>query len=206
MLHPNITVRSLHALEVKGNSKKILTDAENPKSYEMANLIFKKHEKEAEKFCLRFPALAPAAGVRGCTGGVAGRGPSGGCAAVFGGRSPDTDRRHATQPIQISYLKYHIKTNIHTINVLPSYFVGKVRIYLAVSTSFIIQPIYVLLLGTGLLSEQEGLGHSSHAGPVRIGNFTRTIELLRSRQGRTRGQNMEKKDMSSFCIPPGDPS
>ncbi|KAI8434547.1 hypothetical protein MSG28_003095 [Choristoneura fumiferana] len=35
------------------------------------------------------------------------------------------------------------------------------------------------LLGTGLLSEQEGLGHSSHAGPVRIGNFTRTIELLR---------------------------
>ncbi|KAI8435738.1 hypothetical protein MSG28_003980 [Choristoneura fumiferana] len=29
-------------------------------------------------------------------------------------------------------------------------------------------PIYVLLLGTGLLSEQEGLGHSSHAGPVRF--------------------------------------
>ncbi|KAI8431911.1 hypothetical protein MSG28_004462 [Choristoneura fumiferana] len=42
-----------------------------------------------------------------------------------------------------------------------------------------VQPIYVPLLGTGLLSEQEGLGHSSHAGPVRIGNFTRTIELLR---------------------------
>ncbi|KAI8424488.1 hypothetical protein MSG28_002959 [Choristoneura fumiferana] len=42
------------------------------------------------------------------------------------------------------------------------------------------RPIYVPLLGTGLLSEQEGLGHSSHAGPVRIGNFTRTIELLRS--------------------------
>ncbi|KAI8423277.1 hypothetical protein MSG28_014302 [Choristoneura fumiferana] len=41
-------------------------------------------------------------------------------------------------------------------------------------------PIHVPLLGTGLLSEQEGLGHSSHAGPVRIGNFTRTIELLRS--------------------------
>ncbi|KAI8440532.1 hypothetical protein MSG28_001780 [Choristoneura fumiferana] len=41
------------------------------------------------------------------------------------------------------------------------------------------QPIYVPLLGTGLLSEQEGLGRSSHAGPVRIGNFTRTIELLR---------------------------
>ncbi|CAF4808019.1 unnamed protein product [Pieris macdunnoughi] len=39
--------------------------------------------------------------------------------------------------------------------------------------------IYVPLLGTGLLSEQEGLGHSSHAGPVRIGNFTHTIELLR---------------------------
>ncbi|KAI8420770.1 hypothetical protein MSG28_007983 [Choristoneura fumiferana] len=37
-------------------------------------------------------------------------------------------------------------------------------------------PIYVPLLGTGLLSEQEGLGHSSHAGPVRIGNFARTIE------------------------------
>ncbi|KAI8424645.1 hypothetical protein MSG28_003072 [Choristoneura fumiferana] len=29
--------------------RKILTDAENPKSYETANLIFKKHEKEAEK-------------------------------------------------------------------------------------------------------------------------------------------------------------
>ncbi|KAI8439854.1 hypothetical protein MSG28_001323 [Choristoneura fumiferana] len=42
------------------------------------------------------------------------------------------------------------------------------------------QPIYVPLLGTGLLSEQEGLGDSFHAGPVRIGNFTRTIELLRS--------------------------
>ncbi|KAI8424658.1 hypothetical protein MSG28_003085 [Choristoneura fumiferana] len=42
-----------------------------------------------------------------------------------------------------------------------------------------IKPIYVPLLGTGLLSEQEGLGYSSHAGPVRIGNFTRTIELLR---------------------------
>ncbi|KAI8421205.1 hypothetical protein MSG28_008269 [Choristoneura fumiferana] len=41
------------------------------------------------------------------------------------------------------------------------------------------RPIYVPLLGTGLLSEQEGLGDSSHAGPVRIGNFTRTIELLR---------------------------
>ncbi|KAI8423881.1 hypothetical protein MSG28_012882 [Choristoneura fumiferana] len=40
------------------------------------------------------------------------------------------------------------------------------------------QPIYVPLLGTGL-SEQEGLGHSSHAGPVRIGNFARTIESLR---------------------------
>ncbi|KAI8437760.1 hypothetical protein MSG28_011994 [Choristoneura fumiferana] len=42
-----------------------------------------------------------------------------------------------------------------------------------------IKPIYVPLLGTGLLSEQEGLGHSSHAGPVRIGNFARTIESLR---------------------------
>ncbi|KAI8421291.1 hypothetical protein MSG28_008327 [Choristoneura fumiferana] len=42
------------------------------------------------------------------------------------------------------------------------------------------QPVYVPLLGTGLLSEQEGLGHSSHAGPVRTGNFTYTIELLRS--------------------------
>ncbi|KAI8441272.1 hypothetical protein MSG28_014911 [Choristoneura fumiferana] len=41
------------------------------------------------------------------------------------------------------------------------------------------KPIYVPLLGTGLLSEQEGLGHSSHAGPVRIGNFTRAIEFLR---------------------------
>ncbi|KAI8431389.1 hypothetical protein MSG28_015921 [Choristoneura fumiferana] len=41
------------------------------------------------------------------------------------------------------------------------------------------EPIFVPLLGTGLLSEQEGLGHSSHAGPVRIGNFTHTIELLR---------------------------
>ncbi|KAI8427173.1 hypothetical protein MSG28_014785 [Choristoneura fumiferana] len=41
------------------------------------------------------------------------------------------------------------------------------------------KPIYVPLLGTGLLSEQEGLGHSSHAGPVRIGNFARTIESLR---------------------------
>ncbi|KAI8441017.1 hypothetical protein MSG28_009290 [Choristoneura fumiferana] len=41
------------------------------------------------------------------------------------------------------------------------------------------QPIHVPLLGTGLLSEQEKLGYSSHAGPVRIGNFTRTIELLR---------------------------
>ncbi|KAI8438906.1 hypothetical protein MSG28_011235 [Choristoneura fumiferana] len=48
------------------------------------------------------------------------------------------------------------------------------------SKSVNIKPIYVPLLGTGLLSEQEGLGHSSHAGPVRIGNFTRTIELLRS--------------------------
>ncbi|KAI8420472.1 hypothetical protein MSG28_008959 [Choristoneura fumiferana] len=38
--------------------------------------------------------------------------------------------------------------------------------------------------GTGLLSEQEGLGHCSHAGPVRIGNFTRTIELLRRRDPR----------------------
>ncbi|KAI8433592.1 hypothetical protein MSG28_015613 [Choristoneura fumiferana] len=38
--------------------------------------------------------------------------------------------------------------------------------------------IHVPLLGTGLLSEQEGLGHSSHAGPVRIGNFARTIESL----------------------------
>ncbi|KAI8420913.1 hypothetical protein MSG28_008080 [Choristoneura fumiferana] len=44
------------------------------------------------------------------------------------------------------------------------------------SSSSSSQPIYVPLLGTGLLSEQEGLGHSSHAGPVRIGNFTRTIE------------------------------
>ncbi|KAI8434403.1 hypothetical protein MSG28_012441 [Choristoneura fumiferana] len=33
------------------------------------------------------------------------------------------------------------------------------------------RPIYVPLLGTGLLSEQEGLGHSFLAGPVRIGNF-----------------------------------
>ncbi|KAI8429304.1 hypothetical protein MSG28_007801 [Choristoneura fumiferana] len=41
------------------------------------------------------------------------------------------------------------------------------------------RPIYVPLLGTGLLSEQEGLGHSSHAGPVRIGNLARTIESLR---------------------------
>ncbi|KAI8437886.1 hypothetical protein MSG28_010568 [Choristoneura fumiferana] len=41
-------------------------------------------------------------------------------------------------------------------------------------------PIYVPLLGTGLLSEQEGLGHSSHAGSVRIRNFARTIESLRS--------------------------
>ncbi|KAI8420150.1 hypothetical protein MSG28_008721 [Choristoneura fumiferana] len=41
------------------------------------------------------------------------------------------------------------------------------------------QPIYVPLLGTGLLSEQDGLGYNSHAGPVRIGNFTRTIESLR---------------------------
>ncbi|KAI8441814.1 hypothetical protein MSG28_005500 [Choristoneura fumiferana] len=32
--------------------------------------------------------------------------------------------------------------------------------------------LYVPLLGTGLLSEQEGLGYSSHAGPVRIGNHT----------------------------------
>ncbi|KAI8427260.1 hypothetical protein MSG28_014853 [Choristoneura fumiferana] len=29
------------------------------------------------------------------------------------------------------------------------------------------QPIYVPLLGTGLLSEQESLGYRSHAGPVR---------------------------------------
>ncbi|KAI8434526.1 hypothetical protein MSG28_012527 [Choristoneura fumiferana] len=55
------------------------------------------------------------------------------------------------------------------------------------------QPIYVPLLGTGLLSEQEGLGYSSHAGPVRIGNFTRTIELLRS-DGQWQCDN-------GFCIP-----
>ncbi|KAI8432421.1 hypothetical protein MSG28_004815 [Choristoneura fumiferana] len=35
------------------------------------------------------------------------------------------------------------------------------------------------LLGTGVLSEEEGLGSSSYAGPVRIGNLTHTIELLR---------------------------
>ncbi|KAI8437394.1 hypothetical protein MSG28_011726 [Choristoneura fumiferana] len=34
------------------NKRKILTDAENPKSYITANLIFKKHEKEAEKIGL----------------------------------------------------------------------------------------------------------------------------------------------------------
>ncbi|KAI8431294.1 hypothetical protein MSG28_015848 [Choristoneura fumiferana] len=38
---------------------------------------------------------------------------------------------------------------------------------------------YVTLLGTGLLSEPEVLGRSSHAGPMRIGKFTYTIELLR---------------------------
>ncbi|KAI8436998.1 hypothetical protein MSG28_010400 [Choristoneura fumiferana] len=47
------------------------------------------------------------------------------------------------------------------------------------SSSSSSQPIYVPLLGTGLLSEQKGLGYSSHAGPARIVNFTRTIELLR---------------------------
>ncbi|KAI8433708.1 hypothetical protein MSG28_015703 [Choristoneura fumiferana] len=41
-----------------------------------------------------------------------------------------------------------------------------------------LKPIYVPLPGTGLLSEREGLGRSSHAGPVRIENFTHTIELL----------------------------
>ncbi|KAI8441523.1 hypothetical protein MSG28_015111 [Choristoneura fumiferana] len=39
-------------------------------------------------------------------------------------------------------------------------------------------PIYVPLLGTLLLSEQEGLGHSSYMGPVRIENFTRTIDCF----------------------------
>ncbi|KAI8421984.1 hypothetical protein MSG28_009890 [Choristoneura fumiferana] len=51
-------------------------------------------------------------------------------------------------------------------------------------------PIYVPLLGTGLLSEQEGLGHSSHAGPVRIGNFARTIESLRRLQVPAKHQQM----------------
>ncbi|KAI8420631.1 hypothetical protein MSG28_007875 [Choristoneura fumiferana] len=55
----------------------------------------------------------------------------------------------------------------------------RVRHRLVPKTSSSSQPIYVPLLGTGLLSKQEGLGRSSHAGPVRIGNFTRTIELLR---------------------------
>ncbi|KAI8432042.1 hypothetical protein MSG28_004561 [Choristoneura fumiferana] len=45
---------------------------------------------------------------------------------------------------------------------------------------FTILPIYVPLQGTGLPSEREGLGSSSHAGPVLIGNFTHTIEWLRS--------------------------
>lgn len=35
--------------------------------------------------------------------------------------------------------------------------------------------IYVLLLGTGLLSVREHLGHSSHGEPVRIGNCTHTF-------------------------------
>ncbi|KAI8436414.1 hypothetical protein MSG28_010010 [Choristoneura fumiferana] len=60
-------------------------------------------------------------------------------------------------------------------------------------------PIYVPLQGRGLLSEQEGLGHSSHAGPVRIGNFTRTIELLRrgrplSSSGRLRADDDDDDD------------
>ncbi|KAI8437643.1 hypothetical protein MSG28_011894 [Choristoneura fumiferana] len=53
-----------------------------------------------------------------------------------------------------------------------AYFIFSFKVHLS-------QPIYVPLLGTGLLLEQEGLSHSSHAGPVRIENFTRTIELLR---------------------------
>lgn len=39
--------------------------------------------------------------------------------------------------------------------------------------------MHVPVLGTGLLSESEGLVHSSHAGPERIEMFTYTIELLR---------------------------
>ncbi|KAI8433734.1 hypothetical protein MSG28_015721 [Choristoneura fumiferana] len=41
-----------------------------------------------------------------------------------------------------------------------------------------LEPIYVPLLGTGILSEQEGLGHSSHAGPVRIGIGSFHQEIL----------------------------
>lgn len=39
----------------------------------------------------------------------------------------------------------------------------------------IIPPIYVLLLGTSVLSQWKGLGCSFHATPVRIENFTSLI-------------------------------
>ncbi|KAI8421678.1 hypothetical protein MSG28_009667 [Choristoneura fumiferana] len=58
------------------------------------------------------------------------------------------------------------------------YVITEMRLF-STNSRIMSRPIYVPLLGTGLLSEQEGLGYSSHAGPVRIGNFTRTIELLR---------------------------
>lgn len=34
-------------------------------------------------------------------------------------------------------------------------------------------------LGTGLQSKLEDLGHNSHVSPVRVENFTCTVELLR---------------------------
>lgn len=42
--------------------------------------------------------------------------------------------------------------------------------------------IYVFLMGTGFLSEREGLDRSSHTGPESTGNFIPSythIELLR---------------------------
>lgn len=52
---------------------------------------------------------------------------------------------------------------------------GKKKIFIVIITT---AYIYAPLLDSGLLSEREGFGSSSHAGPVRVGN-TDTVELLR---------------------------
>ncbi|KAI8432525.1 hypothetical protein MSG28_013522 [Choristoneura fumiferana] len=74
--------------------------------------------------------------------------------------------------------------NYHACRYLGRILLGVLGLLVIIASFMVIvgirSPIYVPLLGTGLLSEQEGLGLSSHAGPVRIGNFARTIELLRS--------------------------